>query len=92
MVISASNAERSVEIQLAILMRQLLHEHVLRVPKSLLLQLVGYQNDAAGAWPLVQEAYEDVGGRGDVYGMRLPSGEILLTVGRLNPIARLSDR
>jgi hypothetical protein len=64
-------------------MRELLREEALFVSKRLLLELVGYQNDAAGAWGLIRDAFEDGGGDPDsLYVKRFAhTDRIVLTLG-----------
>jgi hypothetical protein len=86
-MINASDLNDSKTIELAVLMRQLSREGMLRVKKAHILELVGYQNDAAGAWTLITEAFDDVGGDLDeLRAMRLPDGDILFVVGSPDPM------
>jgi hypothetical protein len=88
-MIDSGVLRRSEEVELATLMRELRREKVLRVTKHRLLELVGYTNDASGAWALIRDAFDDVGGNPEeLYGIRLPYGDVLLTAGQSTALTR----
>jgi hypothetical protein len=79
---SATVTARFKRHELSGLMHQLLWDRCLRMNKYRLLDLVDKQNDAAGNWKLITDAFEDVGGDvDDLCYLYLNGDEILIMVG-----------